>query len=283
MTLPIPPELPLLPTPRERALLVLMNPDAALEDYLSVVEGDPALTTAVLRAANSAMSWPARLIADASEGVVRLGTSAVRHLITTTVVRSQFATIEASDIDADELWRHVLACALLSEAQTDDEAAGREAFTVGLLHDLGRLAMAAQAPTRYREVVHAAQEGTPASQVERALFGVTHAEFGQRICERWRLPDRISETVGEHHDVDFPNEGPSALDATPTSDTSRRLATARWIVRGMGIGDGVHRPEQRNPLVEDHAALQQLGGRAELMIRIRWFRDSTQGRHRTAA
>lgn len=283
MTLPIPPELPLLPTPRERALLVLMNPDAALEDYLSVVEGDPALTTAVLRAANSAMSGSVRRIVDAAEGVVRLGTSAVRHLISATVVRSRFASVEASDIDADELWRHVLACALLSEAQTDDEAAGREAFTAGLLHDLGRLAMAAQAPSRYREVVYAAQEGSRASEVERALFGISHAEFGRKICERWRLPEEISAAVGEHHHVDLPDDGPSAADATPASDASVRLATARWIVRGMGIGDGVHRPAQRNALVEDHPALQRLGGRTQLMTSIRWFRDSTQARHHRAA
>ena len=103
MTLPLPPELPLLPAPRERALLVLMNPDASLEAYLSVIEGDPALTAAVLRAANSAMSWPVRPIRDASEGVVRLGTSAVRHLITATVVRSQFASIEAAGIPFDQI------------------------------------------------------------------------------------------------------------------------------------------------------------------------------------
>lgn len=280
MTLPLPPELPLLPAPRERALLVLMNPDASLEAYFSVVEGDPALTAAVLRAANSAMSWPVRQIRDASEGVVRLGTSALRHLITATVVRSQFATIEAAGLDTDELWRHVLGCALLCEAQAEDDATGRQAFTVGILHDLGRLAMAAQAPTRYREVVNAAQNGVAVRDAERHHFGINHAEFGQRICERWHLPREIAEVVGAHHDEELPdNEVPEGSPGDP----AHQLAVARWIVRGMGIGDGVHRPERRRPEAEEHPLLGRLGGRADLMGSIRWFRDSTQGRPRPAA
>lgn len=280
MTLPLPPELPLLPAPRGRALLVLMNPDASLGAYLSVVEGDPALTAAVLRAANSAMSWPVRQINDASEGVVRLGTAAVRHLITATLVRSQFSSVEAAGIDTDELWRHVLGCALLSEAQARNETEGRQAFTVGLLHDLGRLAMAAQAPTRYREVVNATHNGVPACDSERMLFGITHAEFGRRICDRWRLPEEMGLVVGTHHEIELPDgERPEAS----VGDPARRLAVARWIVRGMGIGDGVHRPERRRPEAEEHAVLERLGGRAELMNRIRWFRDSTQGRQQPAA
>lgn len=293
MTLPIPPELPLLPAPKQRAMLVLLNPDASLEAYLSVVEGDPALTAAVLRAANSVMSWPVRTIHDASEGVVRLGASAVRHLITATVVRSQFASIEAAGVDADELWRHVLGCAILSEAQTrlhedqtrdrpqaHNEMDGRQAFTIGLLHDLGRLAMAAQAPTRYREVVDAAQNGVSAHDAERRLFGITHSEFGRRICDRWHLPEEIGIAVENHHEVEIPED--EVPDAAPT-DPARRLAVARWIVRGMGVGDGVHRPERRHRGAETHPLLERLGGRADLMEHIRWFRDSTQGRARPDA
>lgn len=290
MTLPLPPELPLLPAPRERAMLVLMNPDASLESYLAVIEGDPALTASVLRAANSAMSWPVRTILDAGEGVVRLGTSAVRHLITATVVRSQFASVESAGIDADELWRHLLGCALLCEAQARDEAAKRQAFTAGILHDLGRLAMAAQAPTRYREVVDAAQHGISTRVSERQLFGTTHDEFGRRICSRWRLPEEIAEAVGAHHDhdqgtghdateADRSADAGAKIEADP-DDLGQQLALARWILAGMGVGDGVHRPESRRPEAEEHPLVERLGGRMELMSSIRWFRDSTQGRRR---
>ena len=278
MTLPLPLELPILPAPRERALLVLMNPDASMEAYLSVVEGDPSLTAAVLRAANSAMSWPSRPIRSANEGVVRLGTSAVRHLITATLVRSQFSSLEVAGVDGDELWRHLLACAVLCEAQVEQPAERAEAFTLGLLHDLGRLAMAAQAPTRYREVVNAAQNSLSARAAERVQFGITHEEFGQRISERWRLPEETARAIGDHHRGDTGAElGDEEEPPAPGDDMQSHLALARWIVRGLGIGDGVHRPERRHPLAEGHPLIESLGGRSGLMESIRWFRDSTRG------
>lgn len=273
MTLPTPLELPILPTPRERALLVLMNPDASIEGFTAVVEGDPSLTAAVLRAANSAMSWPSRPIRSASEGVVRLGTVAVKQLITATLIRSQFSTIEAAGIDADELWRHLLGCALLCEAQAEeDEFRAQTAFTSGLLHDLGRLAMAAQAPSRYRQVVTAAQHGVDARVTERDLFGIDHAEFGLLICRRWHLPEEVTRAVDSHHE-----------DAEASDTPLAALALARELIAGLGIGDGVRRPDQRTQAAEEHPLIVSLGGRAEFMHSIRWFRDSTHGRHRNVA
>src|SRR3546814_3976501 len=108
--------------------------------------------------------------------------------------------------------------------------------------------MAAQAPTRYREVVNAAQNGIPAHESERMIFSITHSEFGQRICDRWRLPEEMSLAVGSHHDIEIPeDEVPEAC----AEDPARRLAVARWIVRGLGIGDGVHQPGRRLPEAEE--------------------------------
>lgn len=271
MTLPLPLELPILPTPRERALIVLMNPDASIESFTAVIEGDPSLTAAVLRAANSAISSPVRTITSAPEGVVRLGTSAVKHLITATLIRSQFSPMEAAGIDTDEVWRHLLGCALLCEKQAGkDEVLRQSAFTAGLLHDIGRLAMAAQAPTRYRQVVEAAQTGLDSRAVEFHLFGIDHAEFGRRITEQWNFPAEITESIGEHH------ESPEA--AEKAGPIRHALSVARSLVGGLGIGDGAHRPDPLEAAAEEHPLIVSLGGRAEFMNSIRWFRDSTTAR-----
>lgn len=270
MTLPLPPELPILPTPRERALLLLMNPDADIAGFIAVVESDPSLTTAVLRAANSAVSWPVRPIRTAGEAVVRLGTTPVKHLLTATLVRSQFARVEPAGIDPDELWMHLLGCALLCEEQAEHPDQRPVAFTAGLLHDLGRLAMAAQAPSRYREIVLEAQSGADVCVQERHFFGIDHAEFGLRICERWRLPDEVSRAVAEHH-------SPSPSPGVPAA-----LATARDLLARLGIGDGVVRPGPRDPAVDEHPLLAAMDGGTRLMEAIRWFRDSTGSRGRAA-
>lgn len=272
MVLPLPLELPVLPAPRERALIVLMDPDASLDSYLAVVEGDPALTAAVLRAANSAHAWPIQPARSARDGVVRLGATAVRHLIIATLVRSEFASVEAAGLDTDDLWRHLLGCALLAEAQAPDEDSAREAFTAGLVHDLGRLAMAAQAPTRYRQVVETIRDGHDPLGAEQATFGVNHAEFGLLIAQRWRLPDGIAVAIGTHHRLQDTSPGmpPSAGD-----DAAGRLALARWLMHGLGIGDGIQRGGSVDPAAEAHPLIVAAGGRSQLMQSVRWFRGST--------
>ena len=57
------------------------------------------------------------------------------------------------------MWRHLLATALIGDATVRREGPTTSAFTAGLLHDIGRLAMATQEPERYAEVVTAVHDG----------------------------------------------------------------------------------------------------------------------------
>ena len=280
MVLPLPLELPVLPAPRERAMIVLMNPDATLESYLAVIESDPSLTAAVLRGANSAHAWPIQPARGAREAVIRLGLSAVRKLMTAILIRTEFSSVQRAGLDTDELWRHLLGCALLSEAQAPDAESAREAFTVGLIHDLGRLAMAAQAPTRYRQVIQIAREGHDVLEAERATFGINHAEFGLLIGERWRLPEEITVAIGTHHRPTEPSPGATP---PPGENAAGRLHLARWVLAGLGVGDGILRGDDPSPQAEQHPLTMALGGRHALLESIRWFRGSTQARQRPTA
>jgi len=268
MTLPVPPDLPILPAPRARALVLLMNPDAPLDGYIAIVEGDPSLTLSVLRAANSAASWPVQPVRSAREAVIRLGLAQVRQIVTAAVLRSEFDRVDGAGIDADELWRHLLGSAVLCEAGAPAGIAPEAAFLAGMLHNIGRLVMAVQSPSRYRQVVDAAQSGIDASAAERSLFGTDHAAFGARICERWQLPQEVTAVVGGHH-------------AGATDPLSLTLSQARAIIGGLGIGDGVHRPDQRDPAMEEHPLLAEVDGREGLMAEIRWFREATTSRQGT--
>lgn len=279
MVLPLPLELPVLPAPRERAVLVLMNPDASLESYLAVIEGDPSLTAAVLRAANSVHAWPVQPVRGARDAVVRLGSTAVRNLITATLVRTAFASVQTAGLDTDDIWRHLLGCALLAEAQAPDEESAHESFTVGLIHDLGRLAMAAQAPTRYRQVVQVARDGHDPLEAERAAFGINHAEFGLLIGERWRLPEEITVAIGTHHRND---DSSSEIPPPTGKNAAGRLRLARWLMHGLGIGDGITTGLRTSTTADQHPLVLAVGGRAELMTSVQWFRGSTQSRQRPA-
>ncbi len=263
MALPAPRDPQPLPATRSRALVVLWNPDANAEHFNRVIESDPALTATVLRAANSASSAPLETISTPREAVIRLGLDLVRKLIAGVIVRSEFEGLEHSRLSINELWRHLLATALIAEVSctTPEERGG--VFTAGLLHDIGRLSLATQNPVRYAQVVLAAQQGADVSTAEREAYGITHTGAGARLCEVWRLPEAAIEAAGDHHTATA--GGPAML-----------VLQARDLARRLGYGDGVTDPQpiEFDPDDSDAGLVEELGGLDGLAARIEWFRES---------
>ena len=108
-------ELPTMPTPRARAMVLLWNAQADLGDFLAVIEGDPGLTTSVLRAANSAQSAPVDPVITARNAVVRIGLETTRQITVAALTRAEFETLEDSGIDVEHFWRWLLSIGLLTE------------------------------------------------------------------------------------------------------------------------------------------------------------------------
>lgn len=263
MALPAPREPQPLPATRSRALVVLWNPEATTDHFNRVIEGDPALTAAVLRAANSASSAPLAPITTPREAIVRLGLDLVRKLVSGVIVRSEFEGLEHSRLSINELWRHLLATALIAEASCEIPEERGLVFTAGLLHDIGRLSLATQNPVRYAQVVLAAREGADVVDAERQIYGTTHTAAGARLGEAWRLPEAVIEAACHHH-------------IATAGGTAMLVLQARDLARRLGYGDGVvdPLPYDLDPDDPDGAVLEALDGPDGLTSRIEWFRGS---------
>ena len=241
---------------------MLWNPEARLEHFVSVVEGDPALTAAVLRAANSALSAPIEPIANAHEAILRVGLETARQVMSAALLSSAFDRFDDAGLDVQDLWRHLLATALLAELLASDEDRNM-AFVAGLLHDIGRLSMAAQNPARYRQVVELVRHGIAPEDAERRRYGLTHRSWGARLCETWRLPEPTIAVASDHHEPD-------------AGGLAGVVYQARELAWSLGYGDGVVRPGE-DELAGDppeSPALEAIGGRAGLGARIRWYREA---------
>jgi len=105
------------------------------------------------------------------------------------------------------LWRHNLACATIAEQLASTGFLdGDIAFTSGVMHDIGRLALAVVRPRVYTELLgeHA---GPPESiqEAERETFGRDHCEMGRQLVADWKLPEDFEPIVAGHHAPREPN------------------------------------------------------------------------------
>ena len=197
--------LPVMPAVAARVL-------AFEDDVVSVVElsevlsADPALTVALLKVANSAYYGFARQLSTVREAVLLLGFKQVRQVAVGASMIHAWRGVPREDdgFDLDLFWGHSMAVALMAEtaARKFNAARPEEAFTAGVIHDMGVLALRKVYPAEFALAFEQARrQGAPLCDAELEFVGFTHAQVGAALAERWRLPSRLVEAVGRHHDA----------------------------------------------------------------------------------
>src|SRR5690606_12395351 len=74
-----------------------------------------------------------------------------------------------------------------------------EAFTGGIVHNVGRLALAQHRPHWLNDTALAAQEqGRTVHDVQRLMLGFTDAELGMAVARAWQFPEALVRAVGHH-------------------------------------------------------------------------------------
>lgn len=164
---------------------------------------DPVLSARVLKIVNSPFYGVAGQVSSLQEAVMVLGFSSVRRLALAVSLNGSFPARGIGEADPRRLWRHSFSVALCAQAlarlvRVDAESA----FTAGLLHDIGRIALLSVEPARFAAVLAARADHPDLDAAETAVLGFTHAEFGARLLDRWHLPNSLVRAVEFHHQPD---------------------------------------------------------------------------------
>ena len=174
-------------------------------DLASVIERDPPLTAKILKVANSAYFGATTEINSLTRAIVVLGFDTIKELATTmTVVQGLFSPGLDYGINRVGLWQHSVGtakAAQLISTQTNIERP-EIAYTVGLLHDIGKILLALSFPDHYREVIKLAQlKQCRIILAEQKLLNTDHCMIGKIICDMWGLPENIGSAILFHHDL----------------------------------------------------------------------------------
>jgi len=192
--------LPPFPQVAVRVLQLARNENIQLQRLADLIASDPAFASEVLTIANSALyapRWPANNILQA---ITILGANHLQGICITVGVRAYMGKALRS-ASLRNLWRHNLACALIARRLAASGAIDPDdAYTAGILHDIGRFALASLQPREYATVLDQ-HRGSAQSllQQERELFGWDHCETGRKLISDWKLPAALDSIVAEHH------------------------------------------------------------------------------------
>lgn len=201
--------LPTSPTLLIKMINLFRQPDRDIDEIVSLMQMDPAFTAEVLRRCNSSFFGSEEPVFDVGEAIFRLGFYEVYRMNV-----SMFgwqAVSKAKDMKCyplQRLWEHcaITAIAAGTMARELEESEG-VAFTAGLLHDVGKIALAAADGNAYEELLQQQGNFGPGlSEAEHARFGFNHGEVGALLLHRWGVPEEISVPVLCHHQMGW--DGP---------------------------------------------------------------------------
>ncbi len=192
--------LPPFPQVAVRVLELANNENVQLQQLCDLISTDPAFASEVLTISNSLLYAPRYPSTTILQAVSMLGANTLQGVCVTAGVRAYLG--KAMSYPAmRNLWRHNLACAIIAKQIAESGSLGKDtAYTAGILHDIGRIALAAIQPKGYAALLDKHRgPATSMLEAEREMFGWDHCEAGQQLIHDWQLPESIRAVVANHH------------------------------------------------------------------------------------
>jgi putative nucleotidyltransferase with HDIG domain len=201
--------LPPPPTVMIQLINLFRQQDSDLDEIVELLRRDPGLSAEVLRRCNKSFMGEDEAARDINEAVFCLGFYEV-YQITVTLFSMRMLNLEKEvpRFPAEQLRRHSAITGIAAgELALELDLAEGVAFTAGLLHDIGKLALALAERDAYTKIYKECDEkGTSLSEVEKTQFGFTHSEVGARLLQRWGVPDEIVFPALGHNDPEHSSE-----------------------------------------------------------------------------
>ncbi len=177
-----------------------------IERIADEIRKDQVITARTIGLANSALFTKKKNIESLDHALVFLGQDQLVKLILSAAVQSFFEQSSMGySLCKGGLYHHAVGCAQVAEAlaKKTQKVPPQKAYTAGLLHDIGKVALdqyiAPMYPLFYRQAMEGHQN---VLDIEKRVFGIDHTQVGRMLAEQWSLPESLTHAVRYHHDPD---------------------------------------------------------------------------------
>ena len=227
--------IPTLPLVAMKVNELISSPTSTNLDIADALRKDQVLTAKVLKLVNSSYYSIPKGVTDIQKALSFLGFNTVAQLVLSLSVFSVFTHSESDEFSLTDFWRHALGVAVGAEtiARKIRYAKPQEAFTCGLLHDIGKLALHQLDNVSFFKILSICAKNKRSfleTEIEEGFPG--HAVVGEVLAQKWGLPKTISDSILHHHDLVSKDDG------LPEESrmTVRMVRLANWISLKNKIG-----------------------------------------------
>jgi diguanylate cyclase (GGDEF)-like protein len=201
--------LPSPPAIAAKILKTIQNKESSLDDLEKVIAADPALTSKLLRIANSAFYSLPYKISNVNRALSILGTNVIKNIALSFVIAGNLRGEKQCLFDFDYFWRRSVTAAVAAELvmgllQDKNE----DIFVTALLQDLGILVMYLTKGQEYNAALErcTVDGGADLIDTERRMYRFDHQQLGCTLLESWGIPQSIVAPIRCHHQPDLAPE-----------------------------------------------------------------------------
>ncbi len=192
--------LPPFPQVAIRVLQLANKENVQLHQMSNLISSDMAFASEVLTIANSLLYAPRFPASSILQAIAVLGINNLQGMCLTVAARTYMGKA-LNHPSMQIIWRHNVACALIAEQLASAGFMDKDiAYTSGILHDIGRLALATVRPKDYAALLETHNgSGESILEAEQKMFGADHCGIGHQLISDWQLPSDFEAVVYEHH------------------------------------------------------------------------------------
>jgi putative nucleotidyltransferase with HDIG domain len=219
--------LPHLPSLYTKLVEELQGADCSMKRVGEIIGQDVGMAAKIMQLVNSSYFGLRQRAGTPQDAAALLGIDALRSLVLSVHVFGHYQHVNPDCCRIEQLYAHSVEVGTLSKRLAREAGAPasvvNDAFTAGMLHDVGKLLLASQMEHKYLEVIALVTgEGLDLTDAEGAVLGCSHAEAGAYLLGLWGLPDAVVQAVSLHHSV----HQPPPPDGTPLGfvQVANRLA-----------------------------------------------------------
>jgi len=221
----------------QKAMELISNPEASLDDIVTVIQYDQGMTANLLKTCNSTYFGLQKEITSIKQAVAFLGIEKVTNLIMMGSYSGNFKEDHSGyGLGEGELWRYSVASALIAQSLAEKKNLENisSLFTSALLKDIGKVILSAYMEDAYEEIkAKVDNDGYTFIEAEKEIFGIDHAELGANVAEKWKFSTDMVDIIRNHHNPERSTNSSLHLPII-------YLADSICMMIGIGVGaDGL--------------------------------------------